>query len=102
MTDVYSTVLSDEIISQPAADSAQGWVNNLLMQLELDGFSGHGKPVGALDGTGTTSKNSNTQLSDACRYFSAHAEGNVDIFLARQTPDITGKLVYHGIFGYYS
>jgi hypothetical protein len=40
MTDVYSTVLSEETISQPPAESAQIWVDTLLLQLELDGFAG--------------------------------------------------------------
>lgn len=38
MTDVYFTVLSEEMISQPPAESAQRWVDTLLKQLELDGF----------------------------------------------------------------
>ena len=38
MTDVYSTVLSEEMISQPPAESAQIWVDTLLKQLKLDGF----------------------------------------------------------------
>jgi hypothetical protein len=75
MTDVYSTVLSDEIIPQPPAKSAQKWVNNLLMQLEADGFDGYGKPVRALGSTVATSKNTIAHLSNACRcLFSTYSQ----------------------------
>jgi hypothetical protein len=66
MTDVYSTVLSDEITPQLPAESAQQWFDNLLMQLELDGFNGHDKNGEGLDGI---SHNSSLLLSNACRYF---------------------------------
>jgi hypothetical protein len=62
MTDVYSIVLSDEIFSKPPVELAQGWVNHLLLQLELDGFDGYKKDGGGLAGTGTMSKINNAQL----------------------------------------
>jgi hypothetical protein len=39
MTDVYMTVLKDEIIfSQTPAQAAKKWFDSLIMQLQIDGF----------------------------------------------------------------
>jgi hypothetical protein len=39
MTTVYKTVIHDQIIpKQPPEQAARGWVDNLLLQLQLDGF----------------------------------------------------------------
>jgi hypothetical protein len=68
-------VLCDEITQQPPAESAEGWVNNLLMQLELDGFDGYGKCIGGWVEPDTASEKSNAQLSHACRSFCTHVKG---------------------------
>jgi hypothetical protein len=52
MTDVYSIVLCDEILSKPPVASAEIWVHSLLLQLQLDGFDG--EKTGIV-GTGTIS-----------------------------------------------
>lgn len=38
MTEVYRVVLKDEVLALATSDSAQRWVDSLLIQLEVDGF----------------------------------------------------------------
>jgi hypothetical protein len=71
MTDVYTIVLKDELVPQSPMKSADGWVNNFLMQLELDGFNGLGKDKGLV---GAVSSNDNAQLSNSCKPLHRHTK----------------------------
>jgi hypothetical protein len=74
MRDVYSIVLNDEFIPQSPMESAEGWVNSLLMQLKLDGFDGLGKDN---DLVGTISTNCNAQLSNSCKSLYRHTDESI-------------------------